>query len=256
MNSLQHLPKDTEISVNSNSKSCGYRLGKENFKTWGDVRARAKQIISQGQGKLKGKDFLFAIDLLSYHPYCKEKTEQGVAAIKVGSPNFGKGFCFVVIDNNGKEEDFSHYKCTPKRDKEKAKSSAQIKQRLECYRYAIWHQIIDFKDSVGTVTRCAICKENFYEIKKNNKKQVDHKSKSFVTIVSEFETQYKPKEYPPTKRCDDSVSTIAFCTEKPGDLFFVNSWQKYHRDNADFQIVCAGCNMRKQDGSRYKPYIN
>lgn len=244
------------LKATSQDKINKYTLGKEGFRTWEDVRNRAKQILSKGKRKLRGKNFLFILDLLSYHPYCKEKTENGVKQIKVDNPNFGDGLCFVIVDNNGKEEDFSHYKCTPGKDKEKVIKSIQQRERLECYRDAIRPQILDFRTSIGSITKCAICNKNFYEIKKNNKTQVDHKSKSFVTLVSEFELQHKPKTYPTSKRCKDSIQTISFCTDNPEDIIFVNSWQKYHKDNADFQIVCAGCNMRKQDGSRYKPYIN
>lgn len=241
--------QDTKINANK------YTLGKESFRTWGDVRNHAKQILSKGRRKLRGKNFLFILDLLSYHPYCKEKTEHGVKLIKVDNPNYGNGLCFVIVDNNGKEEDFSHYKCTPGKDKEKVIKAIQQRERLECYRDAIRPQILDFRTS-DSVTKCAICNKNFHEIKKNNKIQVDHRSKSFVTLVSEFESQYRPKIYPTPKRCKDSIQTISFCTDNPEDINFVNSWQKYHKDNADFQMVCAGCNMRKQDGSRYKPYIN
>lgn len=228
--------------------SAKYRLGLENFKNWSEVIARAKAILAKGARTLKGRDLKFAVDLLSYHPSYEAKTRDGVKGIKVDAPAFGSYFCFVVVDDNGNEQDFSYKKCTPtgKQNKEKANKSIQLNLRLKCYREAIQPQILEHWESI-TNKKCCICKTRF-------SLQVDHKTKSFVTLVSEFEAFYKPDKYPTMERCD-SIQTIRFKRSKSEYVKFICEWQKFHRKNADFQLLCSTCNLKKQDGSRYKSYV-
>lgn len=232
----------------SEQKNYKYVLGGKGFRTWEkEVVPEVKRILHKGARTLQGYELAFALDLLEYHPHKDLKKRDGVRNIKVGAPEKGSWFCFIIVDLNGNEQDFSYKKCTPTalKNKDKALASINTQQILKCYREAIQPQIQDYWES-NTEKQCNCCKSRF-------KIQVDHKEPSFVTLVNQFEHLFKPLSYPKMERCD-SVQTTRFTRGSNNSMKFIAAWQEFHAENAVYQFLCSTCNLKKQDGSRYSPF--
>jgi hypothetical protein len=242
------LTKNANQVTNKKQKEAKYTLGKNSFFTWEEVNKQAKAILSKGARTLKGRELSFILDLLEYHPNSEFKKQDGIQAIEVGVPEYGTCFCFVIVDNNNNRQDFSYTKCTPtgKRNRDKALKSINRAAMLKAYREAVAPQTSEFfkqqKDR-----KCACCGVRFNI-------QVDHSFPSFVALVNDFEASYKPTFYPKLERCD-TVQTIRFKRRDRKSLIFLVAWQKFHAANAQFQLLCGTCNLKKQDGTRYKPCL-
>lgn len=231
-----------------NGKPPKYILGGEGFQNWEQVITKIRTILHKGARVLNGSELAFALDLLEYHPNKDKKKIDGIKNIKVGVPEFGSWFCFIIVDLNGNEQDFSYKKCTPTGAKNatKAKDSISKTTRLKCYREAIQPQISDYWENTAN-KQCSCCKSRF-------KIQVDHKEPSFALLVNNFEQQHQPQEYPKFERCDN-VQTVRFSRSTNKNMRFIAAWQEFHQANAVYQLLCATCNLQKQDGVRYKPYL-
>lgn len=225
-----------------------YTLAGKSFHNWDTVISEAQSILQKGVRMLESDDFQFILELLSYHPVHQENIKLGVKYIRVGIPVYGFYSCFIFADLSGKEQDFSYRKCTPigKKDPNRAKQTMYKSMRLECYREAVRHHIKEYY-SEQTVKQCCICGTT-------TNLQVDHKCPSFAEIVNNFEQHFKPTIYPRTDRCS-SVQTIQFSQKTRHELNFVIHWRLYHRENSNFQLLCSGCNNKKQDTVKYQPYL-
>lgn len=230
-----------------------YQLGNRLFNTWEDVKAHARSILHRGPTTLAGNDLEFAKDLLEFHPHKQKKKRGGVLTIKVGYPEFQMYHnycCFVIVDTKGNEQDFSYKKCSPNslKNKDKVLGSLQNRSRLESYRESVLDQVQKAKRYLFSNSQSCSCCGSTANL------QVDHKSKSFISIVNEFESFYKPDKYPTIERCD-SIHTYRFKKSRKTFTAFIEAWQLYHDSHADYQILCGSCNFKKQDGVRYRPYI-
>lgn len=231
-----------------------YQLGNQSFNTWKDVIAHAQSILHKGTRVLVGDELQFAKDLLGFHPRKQKKTQNGVSAIKVDRTPFftyKNLHCFVLVDNKGNEDAFSYNKCSPRTidRREKVVKSIDNKTRLKCYRESIFYQTQKAKKILLKESSvCACCGSD-------NDLQVDHKTKSFISIVNEFEAFYKPNRYPTVQKFDKGYVVCEFKKTRKVFTAFIEAWQLYHDSHADYQILCGSCNFKKQDGVRYRPYI-
>lgn len=201
---------------------------------------------------LIGDDLKFAKDLLEFHPHKQKKKRGGISTIKVGYPEFpvhSQHCCFVIVDAKGKEQDFSYKKCSPRslKSKDKVINSLENRSRLESYRESVFDQVQKAKKHLFENNPSCSCCGSTANL------QVDHKSKSFISIVNEFELFYKPDKYPTIERCD-SIHTYRFKKTRKAFTAFIEAWQLFHNNQADYQILCSSCNFKKQDGVRYRPY--
>jgi hypothetical protein len=229
-----------------------YQLGNQSFNTWEDVKDHARSMLAKGARILTGNDLKFAKDLLEFHPHKRKKKRDGVSTIKVGYPEFpavSQYCCFVIVDAKGNEQDFSYKKCSPRsiKNRDKVINSIENRSRLESYRESVFYQVQKAGESLfANKSACSCCGSNV-------KLQIDHKSKSFISIVNQFELSYKPEKYPTIERCD-SVHTYRFKKTRKIFTAFIEAWQLFHDNQADYQILCSDCNLKKQDGVRYRPY--
>lgn len=67
---------------------------------------------------------------------------------------------------------------------------------------------------------------------------VDHKSRSFSKIAHEFLTKN------PRVDCSVSNDGVGFGW-KLAQQATLDAWLKYHKDHADYQILCTSCNSKK-----------
>jgi 5-methylcytosine-specific restriction endonuclease McrA len=216
-----------------------YRLGGIEFSTWIDVRKYARQLLAKGCRLLSPNEFIFARDLLQYHPYAEEIQQHGIKKIQVGIPKYGTHCCFQIVDNNGNVQDFSYKKCcaTTVKNIEKARQSLEREQVLRAYRAAITPQV---KESFKTflIKECAVCRT------KDNL-ELDHKNPSFIDMVKTFESEFNVTEYPTLDRDNRTCETYSFSIKTKSDAKFVSDWQLYHRQKAVYQLLCGKCNLAK-----------
>jgi len=103
---------------------------------------------------------------------------------------------------------------------------------------AIKGDIIDFKQKQKKLI-CNFCK-SVNEL--NEDYHVDHDNPSFQTIKDNFlQETTKPI---PTSFDDCKIFKISIFKDE--DKVFKDDWIDYHKKNSNFQILCRGCNLKKQ----------
>jgi hypothetical protein len=231
------------------TKKVKYVLGGIEFYTWEEVVKHSREILKKGRRELEGEEFAFVRDLVEYHLYADEKLKRGVSKLSVRKPEYGSNhsswLCYWITDSDGFEADFSHKKCKPgnKKDVGRARRQDEKESRLNAYRDAVREQTDEWR-RLQPKQLCSCC-ESPFDI------QVDH-IEAFVSIVSKFEYQYSFDEYPQLERHNDSAYTIRFSTKRKEDALFVESWQRYHRANSSYQLLCGQCNLAKSSSrARY-----
>lgn len=232
-----------------------YHLGNQSFNTWEDVTKHARLLLLKGIRTLTGNDLQFVLDLLEFHPRKHEKTQNGISAIVVDyTPYFTNSglYGFAIIDSKGIKDFFSYKKCLSKYSGHRRKivESISYTERISCYREAVSYQAQKVKsDLLKTDSICNCCGSS-------SNLQVDHKTKSFISIVNEFEEFYKPDRYPTVEKADSGYTVYQFKQTKKTFTDFINAWQVFHNSQADYQILCRSCNARKgSSGSKYHPYV-
>ena len=105
-------------------------------------------------------------------------------------------------------------------------------------RQTVKEDIMEFKREQQTMM-CNICKnkELPYSIY-----EVDHVKPSFKEISDNYIKLSSTEQIPTTfSRCTKSKANLF--SDK--DKWFEKGWKHYHRENANYQILCMSCNRKK-----------
>ena len=89
---------------------------------------------------------------------------------------------------------------------------------------------------MNNIFECQNCKIN----QQNILYHVDHNKPSFLELRENFLSN---RNDIPTKLNNCPLTNI--CTFKEEDSQFKNDWINYHLENANLQILCNQCNLRK-----------
>jgi len=173
----------------------------------------------------------FLSELVNRHPDRKSKVRGKINRFIIHK-NFGGHVALSFIDEEG-EKSIGWRKCISQT------SNTWLANLREVCRKEVTNQVQDYKD------------ENYYDgmpcpscntkIETRKQAHVDHKTKSFKDIFSEFTGSNFVNLPTDFKSAGNHLSYIF----KDEDWFIKDSWVEYHRENADYQILCASCNMRK-----------
>ena len=143
-----------------------------------------------------------------------------------------KYFQTMIKRVDGSEIDFSWVYCCQFRER------TSKDNLIRSMRMAIKGDIIDFKQKQKKLI-CNFCK-SVNEL--NEDYHVDHDNPSFQTIKDNFlQETTKPI---PTSFDDCKIFKISIFKDE--DKVFKDDWIDYHKKNSNFQILCRGCNLKKQ----------
>jgi len=181
-----------------------------------------------------GPIFNFFVGMVQRHPDAEKKLGSGIKKIII-SPNKiqPKYMEFVLLRTDGTYEDISYKKCSTGI---KTNDRANL---IQAMRWAIDDQISSFKAS--TVDILAVCYMCGCDLKSENVDiHVDHVT-TFKELSEGFLSDYKgviPTEF------DDHAKSNAAIFRKE-DSEFEQAWTKYHKDNADLELACSKCNLKR-----------
>ena len=203
------------------------------FKTKKELTSFMQNALRKSYGKVvyrgeKGFDFL--MDLVNRHPRREEKINGEVEYFLI-EKNFGGHPALSFKDINGVCS-ISWRKCVTGRDE------SWLNQLSMAFRQSIKDQIQEYKiANYGPNMSCPLCGS---AIEDRKQAHVDHKTKSFKELFNEFTGNQKklPKEF-------RSLGNHLCHTFKDEDQILDRAWKQFHKKHADFQIICAKCNVRK-----------
>lgn len=202
------------------------------FKNQNIAKQYVRDIIERNMGdKIYpiDDDYQFLDELIARHPN-KNITDHIEWFECVRNINAAPALNYCV---NGAVDDISWIKCVTKRE-DKPKDLL-----IECLRTAVKNQTQGYKDvnfNIGDA--CKICGK---VLNSTRAAQVDHKTISFKEIKEEFISQTELTV--PTRFYDEGGHWPAKFTHQ--DREFENAWSAFHALKADYQILCAQCNIRK-----------
>ena len=173
------------------------------------------------------------LEILNKHPWKDEKEGKGIEyfIIKKNKIN-SRGFEINIKRLDGSIIDFSWVKCVT----ESFPTNEKI--LLQAMREAICAQTISYKKTHKKI--CKFCGEN----SKKQRFHVDHDNPEFRELSKTF--LKKNKKNPKTFGENTNTHITKFLTK---DKLFENKWQTFHKKNANLQILCESCNLRKKKRS-------
>ena len=208
-----------------------YKLGKNNFKTKKEAEDFSRNYINKlGCGFISNLDlepFKFFMDLINNHPNAKDKIGCGIKKIQIQKNSLNKNALeTIIVRNDDSTIDFIWLKCS-------TSSSNSIFDNLKAaMRQYVSIDTQNFKKK--SIKKCVFCKciEGDFH--------TDHHEPSFKKLVDDF-LNINPNH--PTNFDDEPKTNIAIF--KKDDKDYADIWKEYHNNNANLQILCSDCNLRK-----------
>lgn len=210
-------------------------VGEHKFKTKKELETFTRGFLKNRLNtsiEFSDEGYGFLSSLIERHPDYGRKVSPPIKGFKV-LKNFG-GHIALNFTDSEEEKSVSWRKCV---SQGRANWLADLK--AVC-RQEVTSQVQSFKD------------ENYYDgmscpscmkaIPNRKMAHVDHKTKSFKQIFDEFTgSNFKklPKDFKP------AGMHIGY-EFKDEDWYTRKIWVDYHREQADYQILCASCNIRKK----------
>ena len=216
-----------------------YYIGEQEFKTQVAAYTYTKNILSDittgGQVCEGHRHFGFLCDLLQNHSEREEKIGSGVRKFIISQNRIrpvdrnNKPIYHIDIQRtDGSIIDFSWIKCA------KSITGSHKEDLNKAFRYAIRDQMYEFRTGIQLI--CNICKKT--ELPEYH---TDHKTIRFKDIVVDF-LKITRQSIPKTFTEDHTTHQTIF---KQEDDIFVNEWKQYHKQHADYQLLCRNCNLKK-----------
>ena len=210
-------------------------VANKKFKTKKELECFTRDFLTRNDGKeivLGQYGSKFLSDLISRHPD-KERKIKGVVTRFIIHRNLGGHIALTIIDDDG-EKSISWRRCV---DQKKSKWLAELK---EVCRQEITKQVQDYKNQhYYDDMPCPLCGTI---IATRKQAHVDHKTIPFRDIFKEFLREYKaclPQEF---KSAGNHLSYVF----KDQDWLISELWQHFHKQRADYQILCPDCNVAKK----------
>lgn len=210
------------------------KLANKEFKTKKQAEYFTRSFLENNDGatiKEGEHGFTFLSDLVKRHPEKKTKVVGEIKLFRI-ERNFG-GHIALSLQDEKEYKSISWLKCISGK-----KSSSLADLKAAC-RQAVTDQVQDYKtQNYYDDMPCPSCGETIPERKQAH---VDHKSKSFLSLFAEFTGRHHslPTEF---KSLGNHLCHIF----KDEDVMIQEAWKQYHLENADFQILCASCNIKKR----------
>ena len=107
---------------------------------------------------------------------------------------------------------------------------------IRAMRYSVRKQILKFRNKSNLI--CNICGCNNYEF------HIDH-VKPFSILSEEFLKNKNNIPNIPNKFIDCKKTNNPKFKEE--DIQFKKEWKKFHKKNADLQVLCSKCNLQKSN---------
>lgn len=170
----------------------------------------------------------FLENVLKNHPEYEIKIGAGINYFVLSSnPLTGKDYQTKIIRIDGSEEVFSWVYCC------QFKPRTNLENLTRAMREAIQNDIIAFKNQ--SHKKCQYCGTE------NSDFHVDHNFPPFRDLKTKF---LNITTIPiPTLFTECPIYYLTKFREEDKD--FDIAWKKYHLDNANLQILCAKCNLKK-----------
>lgn len=179
---------------------------------------------------LPTEDFLFILDLISFHPNAVEKIGNGIRAIQIVEEKVFKNKRFDIVHKDNTRIDFSYIRCLDNKN-------LHVKDVKQAFRYIIAPQIMSFKKKAfgkKKYVRCAITNLNTQW----KDCHVDHKSPlSFDRLLSIF---LKIKNLSIEKI---EVRNISPTQVTLADSFLAGNWFLFHQKHAELRVTLDHANL-------------
>lgn len=210
------------------------KLVNKEFKTKKELEFFTRSFLEKNDGatiKEGEHGFNFLSDLVKRHPEKKTKIIGKIKLFKI-ERNFG-GHIALSLQDEKEYKSISWIKCIT------AKKSDSLASLKAACRQAVTDQVQEYKtENYYDDMPCPSCGKPISERKKAH---VDHKTRSFMDLFNEFTG--KQDKLPTEFR---SLGNHLCHIFKDEDAIMHEAWKQYHLDNADYQILCASCNIKKK----------
>ena len=212
-----------------------YYIGKIQFKTIKECQQYARDKIGTTPRTIERDDpnFPFFEDLINNHSEYERKIGVGIDSFKfIKNPMNKNAMHGIIIRIDETEEDYSWLHCCRNNKTLKIVDNSLI----SAMRYAIKEDTIKFKQQQA-ILKCNIC--NAIDLP-NSEYHTDHINPSFREIKDNFLILH-----PTTPTIFSRCMTTKMNIFSVSDNSFELKWFKYHRQNANYQILCKHCNLKK-----------
>lgn len=210
-------------------------VANKTFKTKKQLECFTRDFLTENDGKeivvgQYGSRFL--LDLVNRHPEKNRKIKGSIITFKIHR-NFGGHIALSFVDDEG-EKSIGWRKCiSQKKDK-------WLDNIREVCRREITDQVQSYKDlNYHDDMFCPSC---LSQIPTRKQAHVDHKTTPFRDIFKSFIDEYNqflPREF-------ESAGNHLSYVFRDDDHLIAELWKHYHKERADYQILCADCNVAKK----------
>jgi len=187
--------------------------------------------------------FQFLRDLIELSPWIDEFIEKGILSFRISENPMRRGDYSHILYRgyNNYEDAFSWKKCIGTRPVNDYRLVL-----LEAMRCDVIDQTNHFRNTQKSV-KCSHC-GTFKDI------TVDHKTIPFSVLAKEFIDDWNEQgNRMPMQISQDCETRERYFQKHDND--FSLAWYIYHKDNADFQLLCRPCNSSKGTSPSQKPTI-
>ena len=196
-----------------------------------DLLAHTRQLItSLGTGQVPAEHQPFFTSLLERHPRAARKIGDGVRTFHIGhNPLNPSALQMHLTRTDDTVVEFSWIGCCTQIV---PSATVRLHQAMRC---AVAEQTSAFKRHADL--ECVECAAIHLPPARFH---VDHKTRPFHAIRDAFlsSTSLAPPE-------EFSRGAANTCVFNSASYEYERAWAEFHREHADFQILCAACNMRK-----------
>jgi hypothetical protein len=209
-------------------------VANKKFKTKKQLECFARDFLTENDGKEifigeYGSKFLY--DLVSRHPEKNNKIKEPIQKFIIHR-NFGGHIALSFVDKEG-EKSIGWRKCVNQRINSYKANLREVcrnetKGQIQLYKDMNYHDGI----KCGDCSSILLSREHAH---------VDHKTIPFRDIFESFYKEYfnrLPKEFA------SAGNHLGYVFMKD-DFLMAEIWKEYHRERADYQILCSDCNTRK-----------
>lgn len=210
-------------------------VANKTFKTKKQLECFTRDFLTENDGKeivIGQYGYKFLCDLIGRHPERPRKVSGVINRFKIHR-NMGGHIALSFIDEEG-EKSIGWRKCVSQ------KQDTWLSNIKEVCRQEITSQVQSYKDlHYYDDMPCPLC---LRPIPTRKQAQVDHKTIPFREIFKSFIDEYNqflPKEF-------QSAGNHLSYVFRDDDRLIAELWKHYHSKRADYQILCADCNVAKK----------
>jgi hypothetical protein len=216
-----------------------YKIGENYFKTQDQAKQYIRNIINE---LLVGEEineshekYATLMEIVSNHRDFQYKRGVGIKYFYIVLNPLNKCRELNICRKDNTNIVISYVVCAEDSiiDKSRMKVHDVRFKLYQAMRNAINDQIIEFKNT--SVFKCVQCSNDDEETEYH----VDHHNPSFM----EMRDSYLEGKVCPTRF--DYIDRLNISKFKEQDIQFASEWREYHRTNANLQILCKSCNLRK-----------